>query len=342
MQAQTMEDENVSLRAEVDRLRERDAATREILAVISQNRDDERPVLDAITRNAVKLCDATGAGLWLLSAAGDVTRLESVAQEENSENEAVVSVGLEFPHETISPMGRCLGDSRTINVADMQDEPSYLYGDPVASKLIDKVGIRSRLLVPLLDNGTAFGCISIVRTEVRSFSEAEIILIESFAKQAVIAIENVRQFREVQTRLEREEASREILQVISASRTDPAPVFDVILRNAAHLSGAPLANLCLLNEAGSHWHLVAHFGDGLRHLAVGKTATPLDSELVPAVAIRTARVVHIEDLTDTDLYRQGDPGRIAMVEVEGMRTILCVPLLREAAAIGCITLFDGR
>ena len=143
----------------------------------------------------------------------------------------------------------------------------------------------------------------------------------------------------MQSRLEREAASREILQVISASRTDPAPVFDVILKNAAHLSGAPFANLCLVNEERSHWHLVAHFGDGLRHLAVGEAPRRLDSDLVPGVAIRTADVVHIEDLTETDMYKRGDPGRVAMVEEEGMRTIVGVPLISGDEAIGCITLF---
>lgn len=138
---------------------------------------------------------------------------------------------------------------------------------------------------------------------------------------------------------ERERAIRDILDVMGQCRADEKPVFDTILKNAAQLSGAPSANLCLLDPAGSHWRLVAHFGEGLRHLTVGKTATPLDSGLVPAVAMRTARAVHIEDLADTDLYRQGDPGRVAMVEVEGMRTILCIPLLSEGAAIGCITLF---
>jgi class 3 adenylate cyclase len=143
----------------------------------------------------------------------------------------------------------------------------------------------------------------------------------------------------LRTRLERERASAEVLDAISRSRDDETPVFDLILRNAVHLSGAPCAKLCLLDNARTHWHLVAHVGEGLRHLAIGKTKTPLDSELVPAVAMRTARVAHIEDLAETDLYRNGDPARVAMVEMEGMRTILCVPFLSGAEAIGCITLF---
>ncbi|WP_170603427.1 GAF domain-containing protein [Ruegeria arenilitoris] len=138
---------------------------------------------------------------------------------------------------------------------------------------------------------------------------------------------------------EREAAMREILQAISASRTDSGPVFETILKNAARLSGAPLANLVILNDMRSHWTLEAHFGEGLRHLTVGKTTRLLDSKLVPAVSMRTASIVQVEDLVDTDLYRQGDPGRVAMVEVEGMRTILGVPLLLDGEAIGCITLF---
>ncbi|MEP1208109.1 MAG: GAF domain-containing protein [Rhizobiaceae bacterium] len=132
---------------------------------------------------------------------------------------------------------------------------------------------------------------------------------------------------------------REILQAISSSRTDPTPVFETILNNAARLSNAPLANLCILNDLRSHWELVAHHGEGLRHLKVGKTTSLSGSNLVPAQSMRTASIVHVEDLIDTDLYRQDDPGRVAMVESEGMRTILGVPLLLDDEAIGCITLF---
>ena len=210
--------ENVRQFREVQIRLEREAASREILEIISQSRDDERPVLDAVTRNSVKLCNAAGAGLWLLNAAGDVTRLASTAQHKDQNKQTVVSVGLEFPRENASLMGKCYRDSRTMNVADNRDDPYYKEGNPTAKKLVDEVGMRSRLIVPLLENGIAFGCISLHRKEVCAFSDEEIALIESFAAQAVIAIENVRQFREVQTRLEREAATREILEVISQSR----------------------------------------------------------------------------------------------------------------------------
>ena len=172
MQGQAIKGENLSLRTEVKRLREHEAASREILGVISENRGNEQPVLDAITKNAVKLCDATGAGLWLSSAARDVIRLASVAATDKTE----FPVGMEAERESISPMGRCMRDARTINVADIRDDPYYLDGDPTHIKMIDEVGIRSRLIVPLVENGIAFGCVSLIRKEVRSFSDDEVTL----------------------------------------------------------------------------------------------------------------------------------------------------------------------
>ncbi|NNE53747.1 MAG: GAF domain-containing protein [Sulfitobacter sp.] len=323
------------LQQELVRARERLTATQEILGVVSQSREDEQPVFDAILKSATQLCEVADAALMLLNAAQGTFGMAAYL----GTREKPVGPNTEWSLDAALPVAQSFREARTIHVEDMKTSAPYLEGHPTYRHMVDTVGLRTRLCVPLLIGGKAFGAIVLSRIRHQPFNADEIALIETFAAQAVIAIENVRQFREVQKRLEREEASREILQVISASRTDSAPVFDLILRNAAHLSGAPFANLCLLNEARSHWHLVAHFGDGLRHLTVGKTATPLESELAPAVAIRTADIVHIEDLTDTDLYRQGDPGRVAMVEVEGMRTILCVPLLSGADAIGSITLF---
>lgn len=197
MEGQTAGNEIADLQAMVDRLRDRDAASREILTVIRQNRDDEQPVLDTINRNAVMLCHANGSGLWLLNEAGDITRLASV--ETIAPDVAKFSPGLEYPRDEKSPMGRCLREARAINEADIRNDPYYLDGDPNHVRMIEDVGIRSRLLVPLVENGIAFGCISLVRLEVRPFSDDEVSLIESFAEQAVIAIGNTRQFNALAT-----------------------------------------------------------------------------------------------------------------------------------------------
>jgi class 3 adenylate cyclase/putative methionine-R-sulfoxide reductase with GAF domain len=337
MQGQTIEDENVRLRAEVEKLREREAASQEILGIISQNRSDERPVLDAITQNAVKLCDASGAGLWLSSVARDAIRLASVAPADKTE----FPIGMEAAQEAISPMGRCMRDARTISVADIRDDPYYLDGDPTHMKMIDEVGIRSRLIVPLVKNGIAFGCISLIRKEVRSFSDDEVTLIESFAEQAVIAIENVRQFREVQTRLAREQAAREILGVISQSRDEERPVFDTILQSATRLCKAPLAFLSTIDEGGSELRVAAHrgarpdmeqtFDELTHHLA--------SSEIVSAHAARDKRIIRIEDMSTDVEFDRSDPRRARLIDVEGVRSYLVVPMLKGGTCLGTLNLY---
>lgn len=315
---------------------DREKATGDVLSVISRSRDDELPVFQAIHKSASQLCDAPFSGLFLVDAAGENLHLASHA---GGSSEYVTNAKKVWPLSDASAVARAVTKSQIVHIHDLTETRAYRDGDEATVRAVDIEGTRTFLAVPLLRGDDAIGSIGLYRLEARPFTDDQIELLQTFAAQAVIAIDNVQQFREVQERLEREEASREILQVISASRTDPAPVFDVILKHATQLSGAPLANLALLNDERSHWHLVAHLGDGLRHLKVGKTSTPLDSNLVPGVAMRTASVVQIEDLTDTELYRQGDPGRVAMVEVEGMRTIVAVPLLSEGVAIGSITLF---
>ncbi len=330
-------DQSVS-REEFERAVASKAAISEILEAINHSRDDERPVFQVILENARQLCQATTVGL-ILGSPHD--RFQTLAASLGADP-AVVDLynadpPIMDPSIYLSAQAICRGE--VIHVEDMAKSEGYLSGLPHARAMVDRHGARTILLVPLVAKNGVVGVINLHRLEVKPFDDHEIELVRNFATQAVIAIENVGQFREVQERLKREEASREILQVISASRTDPAPVFDVILKHATQLSGAPLANLCLLNEERSHWHLVAHLGDGLRHLKVGETATSLDSNLVPAVSMRTASVVQIENLIETDLYQKGDPGRVAMADAEGMRTVVGVPLLSDDVAIGSIALF---
>ena len=340
MQGQTIEGENASLRAEVERLREREAASREILRLTSQNRSDERPVLDAITQNAVKLCDASGAGLWLSSAAGDVIRLASVAPADKTE----FPTGMEAAQEAISPMGRCMRDARTISVADIRDDPYYLDGDPTHMKMIDGVGIRSRLIVPLVKNGIAFGCISLIRKEVRSFSDDAVTLIESFAEQAVIAIENVRQFREVRTRLEREKALREILHTISQSRDDEQPVFEVIVEHARRLCDATSAVLVLGKEGDAYQRLAAHRGlpDHIAQMYDEQSFSMDPATALAPRAILGREILNIPDMADIPEYHAGDERFVALVRDFGARSNIVVPLILGGTGIGALFLPRGE
>jgi class 3 adenylate cyclase len=145
--------------------------------------------------------------------------------------------------------------------------------------------------------------------------------------------------RSLKEALEREKATREILRVISDNRADEAPVFDAILENARRLCDAPFAGLYLVDDAGTHAALVASQGARSAYLASAKTKWPLDADTSVPLSIVGKRVVHAADLADTDAYRRGDQQRVEAVDIEGIRTFLAVPLLKEGNAIGCIGLY---
>ena len=143
-------------------------------------------------------------------------------------------------------------EGRVVHDVNIADSDLYRQGHEVRRKLVDELGVQTLLSVPINSGTEAIGSINLIRREPGPFPDQQIALVESFAAQAVIAIENVRQFREIQfananlsQALERQTATSEVLDVISQSRDDEAPVFDVILERTAQLSGSPMAHLLL-------------------------------------------------------------------------------------------------
>lgn len=330
--------ENVGQFREVQTRLERETATSEVLSVISQSRSDDVPVFEAILKNAQALCGAPMSAL-ILARKGDALQTLA-AQRGVSENSLDLFRKGKMPLDgDVSYAGRCILEGRLVAFSDM--EQSYLYkaNSPVVRSMVDDTGIRSVLFVPLMKDEAAIGCITLFRLAVQPFEERHIELVKTFAAQAVIAIENVRQFRELQTRLDREGATREILEVISQSRDDDQPVFDAILSRAAHLCAAPMASLNIVNDERTHMKMLAHWGDQLQHLAVDQTVWPLDSGLATVEVFHTKKMVHIADLKDTDLYRAGDIVRTEVVDKEGVRTFLALPLLSKGEVIGNIAVY---
>jgi class 3 adenylate cyclase len=322
--------------AELNRANERLKATQEILQVISQTKDDEQPVFDAILRNAAQLCNAPVAALLLLNEERSTFGMAAHWGEWNDPLGPVAEWTLDAP----LPVAQALREARTIHVEDMKKSAPYVNGDTTYRRLVDTEGIRTRICVPLLSGGVAFGTIVLSRLKLLPFDKGEVALIESFAAQAVIAIENIRQFRELRTRLEREAATREILLAISQSRDDERPVFDVVLRNAANLCGASMASLNITSEDRSQVVKVADWGNQFSgRLAAGTTAWPIEAENAPSVCVREGRIVHLHDMADTDLYRSGDAKRVAAVDAQGIRTFLAVPLFSDNRSVGCISVY---
>lgn len=328
--------ENVRQFREIQSRLQREAATSDVLKVISQSQDDDAPVFRAILEKAQAICNAPMAAL-ILATAQDV--IQTVAAHINIPTSVVEMYdgGQMKVDPNLSYAAKCIVESRLIAFDDMKLSDFYASGSPVVRSMVDISGIRSVLFVPLVKDSAAIGLITLFRLDVHPFNDNEIALVETFAAQAVIAIENARQFRELQARLAREAATKEILSVISQSRDDETPVFRAILDRAERLCNAQGSGLQLVNEARTHLLMMDSKGDDQGSFPIG-FRFDLSEPLGMCIAVNEARVLQTADLKDTDLYRQGHAGRRALVDVEGVRTHLNVPLLKNGVAFGNITL----
>ncbi len=323
------------LKEELNGARERLAATQEILGVVSQSRKDEQPVFEAILNSATQLCDVPVAALMLLNEVQGTFHMAAHLGDWKVPVATETTWSVDAP----LPVAQSFREARTIHVTDMKESAPYLDGDPTYRRMVDAEGLRTRLCVPLLIGGKAIGTIVLSRLKLQPFDDDEIALIEGFAAQAVIAIENVRQFLEVRNRLEREKASADILNVISHNRDDDLPVFDVILRNAARLCDAQLADLDLVDEDRQTLREVATWGLSERVIPSERWVWPLDSDFLHVAAVRNGKVAHVADVQQTDRYRDGDPMTRAVVDEEGIRAFLAVPLISSKTSLGCLVLF---
>ena len=329
--------ENVRQFRELQTRLAREAATREILEVISQSREDEAPVFDVVLRKAAELCGAPLAGLNIINE----DRIQAVMVAHWGDSLRALEPGKTswFLDSDLVP-AIAMREGRVVQEHDLADTDAYRSGDPTRRMAVDEEGIRTIVVVPLFSGGHTIGSIALYRREILPFTADQIALVETFAAQAVIAIENVRQFRELQSRLEREKASAEILEVISQSRDDEGPVFDVILQNVARLCDTSLATFTRVNGPKTHLEYVAHWGMTLKTFDLGTDRWPLDGPLQVAQSVREGRVINTPDLAEDDLYRQGDPTRVRLVDIEGVRSYLTVPLITTGReAIGCIALY---
>ena len=306
---------------------EQQTATSEILRVISASPTDIQPVLDAVAANAARLCEASDAQIY--RADGDSLRL-------------VASFG-SLPTYAGGPInrgwvtGRSVVDRRTTHVHDIAAESEAEY--PIGRDTQRTTRHRTTLATPLLREGRPLGAILIRRTEVRLFSDKQIKLLETFADQAVIAIENVRLFTELGARnrdltetLEQQTATGEILRVISGSPTDVQPVFDTIAESAARLCDA--FDVVIMRRDGDRVRLAAHHGP-IPAGTPGEFTLPLDRATVAGRSILEAQTLHIADLqTEEAEY----PGSVAHARRFGFRAILSAPLMRGGVALGAIHL----
>ena len=186
----------------------------------------------------------------------------------------------------VSYAAQCILECKLIAWDNMAKSPLYERGSPIVRSMVDESGLRSVLFVPLVHDNSAIGLLTMYRCEVSPFSKSEIALVETFAAQAVIAIINARQFQQVQTRLEREKASSDILSVISRSRDDERPVFEAILKSATQLIGSPFAGMHMLDQSNETVRLVAQIGLRQETLDAHDFSSPLDEPVIVARAVK--------------------------------------------------------
>jgi signal transduction histidine kinase len=316
------------LKRELAEAREQQAATSEILRVISGSPTDLQRVFTEAAAAAARLCDAYDAGI--LQVARDHWRIVA--------HHGPIPIIAQGPPTRGLPTGRAVLDRQTLHVADLQAETDEY---PEGSEFAHRLGYRTILCVPLLRAGEAIGVIFIRRTEVRPFTNRQIELLKTFADQAVIAIENARLFEEVQARtreltqsLEHQTATSEVLGVISRSPTDAQPVFDSIAQSAAQLCGAQHCNVYQFDGRLIHFaatHLVPGMPPQAREANMKQPPIAPGRGNAAARSIAYGTVAEIPDIDADPDYERRDVTRIS-----NLRSTMSVPMLKDGHPIGAI------
>ena len=316
--------------AELTEALEQQTATSEVLQVISRSAFDLQTVLDTLVQSAARLGDAD---------IGTITR----QRDGSFFREALYGFSAEFIEyvraipvrpEKGNISGRALLEGKIVQIEDVERDPDYTWDE---AKRTGRY--RTLLGVPLVRHGKPIGVMALGRREVRPFNQREIDLVTTFADQAVIAIENVRLFDEVQARtrdleelLQQQTATAEVLKVISRSTFELQPVLDTLVESAARLCEADMA--AVARQTGTAFHYAATFGYSpeLKAYLVGIPHTPGSGSIIGRT-LEGGSTVHVADVLADPKYRMRD-----VQERAGYRTVLCVPLLRERTPIGVVVL----
>jgi GAF domain-containing protein len=318
--------ENARLLNELRESLQQQTATADVLKVISRSTFDLQAVLDALAHSVTQLCEAERTSIWrprgarfyLAASHGHTVEWKTSMREQGVE-----------PGRG-STVGRVLLEGKTVHIHDIQSDPEYTNSATLSA------GIRTMLGVPLLREGIPIGVIGLNRSTVQPFTDKQIELVTTFADQAVIAIENVRLFDEVQARtrelteaLERQTATSEVLQVISSSPGALEPVFDTILANATRICEAAFGSMLFVD--GSEFRRVA-LHNAPREFAEFSEKTPRLPASDFAHTISAMRAVQIADMAaetpDAPIAKYG-----------GARTLVTVPMLKENKLIGVIGIY---
>jgi signal transduction histidine kinase len=329
-------------RTESATLRDQQTATAEVLRVIASSPADLQIVLDAVAQNAARLCEADDALIWRLD---DGIMRRAAAHGPIGTTQHAFTPG---PPTRGSAIGRAILDRTTVHVHDMAAESEDEYPEGKAMQRLR--GVRTTLATPLLREGVPIGGILVRRLQVRPFTDEQVRLIDAFADQAVIAIENARLFEELERRnaelneaLEQQTATAEVLRTIASSPTDRMKVLEAIASAAMRLTESEGASV---SEAfGSRYKGIVHVGKAVEAnqaavAAVGHNVVeqglPISRQAIGGRTILDRRLIHVPDMQSAVAieFPESEP----TYSIGGIRSQVTVPLLREGDAIGVLSI----
>jgi transcriptional regulator with GAF, ATPase, and Fis domain len=288
-------------------------------------------VFASVLANAVRLCQAKFSVLLLNE--GGTFRLAA------AHNAPPAYIEFRKREPTIRVTGATAGvvsTKQVLHIPDCTEDPSYKQRDTDFARFVELCRVRTLLGAPMLQNNKLIGIIGVYRQEVHPFTDKQIELVKNFAAQAVIAIENARLLNELRRRtadlteaLEQQTATAEVLQTISSSPGDLAPVFAAMLENAVRICDANFGVL-LLHEGGIAFRVVAMHNAPPEFVELRRREPAFQAGLLSPLSrvVASKQLLHIADLTEDEAYTKGEPTVVRFADMTGVRTLLLVPMSR--------------